>query len=124
MKKPPDQAIITHNTGVLRPENINAALGRQTAFVNDKKQLSATLNVLAHRNTGKIEKIGSSLHDTNDPNLVNLYVTTLTGFSPGFDDSMLVKLDLHKPNELSPHASTILINSFNQVLSESKKKGF
>jgi len=113
---PPEQNIIAHNTEILSPENISYAFRRKSFIMKDNK-ISQTLNVLAHKTTGKIEKIGSHLHDTDDPNLVNIYVSTDTQFGKNFTNEKLVKLELQGPNDLSPQAKAVLVASLKKVMS-------
>jgi len=110
----PDPDIVAHNTALLSPKNIVETLRRKSGSITNNV-MSQTLNVLAHKLTGKIEKIGTQLLDTKNPNMIDVYVTVKTKFDLALKTTVSTKLELEANNELSHDAMSVILASLKKV---------
>jgi len=115
MTENPSKKIITQNAAMLSPEKIDDVLLEKSGIIKNNI-ISLTLNILVHKGTGKIKKIGRRLHDSEDPNMINVYVTTDREFPKTGDHTTLLKLKLDDPNDLSSDAKAILVKSLKEAV--------
>jgi len=101
---PDKQEVLDQNAGFLSIDKIRDELEEETIKVGKDNIFTNYLNVLVDKNTGKIEKIGTTLHETDNENLLNIYVSVTRHFT----DASVLKLALVPESELSKSAAEVL----------------